>query len=85
MERAGFEPAKSETADLQSAGFDRSPTSPYIISIPYYTPIYPPNIIFYSNSYYAGTKIRTRDPLITNQLLYQLSYAGTLLSIKSGF
>lgn len=28
MERAGFEPAKSETADLQSAGFDRSPTSP---------------------------------------------------------
>ncbi len=25
----------------------------------------------------AGTKIRTRDLLITNQLLYQLSYAGT--------
>ena len=24
----------------------------------------------------AGTKIRTRDLLITNQLLYQLSYAG---------
>ncbi len=24
----------------------------------------------------AGTRIRTRDPLITNQVLYQLSYAG---------
>ncbi len=24
----------------------------------------------------AGTKSRTRDLLITNQLLYQLSYAG---------
>ena len=24
----------------------------------------------------AGTMIRTRDLLITNQLLYQLSYAG---------
>jgi hypothetical protein len=26
----------------------------------------------------AGTKIRTRDLLITNQLLYQLSYTGTV-------
>jgi hypothetical protein len=24
----------------------------------------------------AGSKIRTRDPLITNQVLYQLSYTG---------
>ena len=24
----------------------------------------------------AGTKSRTRDPLITSQLLYQLSYTG---------
>ena len=24
----------------------------------------------------AGSRIRTRDPLITNQMLYQLSYAG---------
>ncbi len=29
-----------------------------------------------SDSYGAGTKSRTRDLLITNQLLYQLSYAG---------
>ena len=27
----------------------------------------------------AGSRIRTDDLLITNQLLYQLSYAGTLL------
>ena len=30
MEGAGFEPAKHEAADLQSAGFDRSPTPPSI-------------------------------------------------------
>ena len=29
----------------------------------------------------AGTKIRTRDLLITNQLLYQLSYASIILLI----
>ena len=34
MERAGFEPAKPEAADLQSAGFDRSPTSPYNNKMP---------------------------------------------------
>ena len=27
----------------------------------------------------AGEEIRTRDLLITNQLLYQLSYTGTIL------
>ena len=26
----------------------------------------------------AGTRIRTRDPLITNQMLYQLSYTGNV-------
>lgn len=30
----------------------------------------------------AGTRIRTRDLLITNQLLYQLSYAG-LVKIRA--
>jgi hypothetical protein len=25
----------------------------------------------------AGNRVRTRDPLITNQVLYQLSYTGT--------
>jgi hypothetical protein len=27
--------------------------------------------------YGAGSRVRTRDPLITNQVLYQLSYTGT--------
>ena len=27
----------------------------------------------------AGNRIRTRDPLITNQVLYRLSYAGLIL------
>ncbi len=31
----------------------------------------------------AGTKNRTRDLLITNQLLYQLSYAGNMLLTSS--
>tara|TARA_B100000929_G_scaffold183538_1_gene145370 strand:- start:264 stop:449 length:186 start_codon:yes stop_codon:yes gene_type:complete len=30
VEGAGFEPAKHEAADLQSAGFDHSPTPPQI-------------------------------------------------------
>jgi hypothetical protein len=30
VERAGFEPAKSKTADLQSAPFSHSGTSPYL-------------------------------------------------------
>ena len=29
----------------------------------------------------AGTKSRTRDPLITSQVLYQLSYTGKELCI----
>ena len=34
------------------------------------------------HKYGAGTKSRTRDLLITSQLLYQLSYAGT--SFRNG-
>ena len=29
----------------------------------------------------AGNRVRTRDPLITNQVLYQLSYAGGKLRL----
>ncbi len=57
----GFEPSKSVTADLQSAPFGRSGIPPFT-----YIQIF--------NG--AGTKSRTRDLLITSQLLYQLSYAG---------
>ena len=34
--------------------------------------------------YGAGTKSRTRDLLITNQLLYQLSYAGACHGSSAG-
>jgi hypothetical protein len=71
MERGGFEPPKAEPADLQSAPFGHSGTSPNPISTG------PPLInITIPNPKSAGEGIRTRDLLITNQLLYQLSYAS---------
>ena len=54
--RGGFEPPKSETADLQSAPFGHSGTYPYEVG--------------------AGEGNRTRNLLITNQLLCQLSYTS---------
>jgi hypothetical protein len=63
--REGFEPSKAEPPDLQSGPFDRSGTSP----------INPhANITLKKRG--AGDGTRTRDLLITNQLLYQLSYAS---------
>ena len=56
VERGGFEPPKAEPADLQSAPFNHSGTSPYL--------------------HEASEGNRTPDPLITNQLLCHLSYAG---------
>ncbi len=58
VERGGFEPPKAEPADLQSAPFNHSGTSPS------------------SLLHGASEGNRTPDPLITNQLLYHLSYAG---------
>ena len=58
VERGGFEPPKAEPADLQSAPFGHSGTSPYL------------------PRYGASEGNRTPDPLITNQLLCRLSYAG---------
>ena len=55
----GFEPPKSLTTDLQSAPFGHSGIPPYAI------------LLFVGG---AGRRIRTPDLLITNQLLYQLSY-----------
>ena len=34
VEGEGFEPSKREVADLQSAGFDRSPTPPAMVPAP---------------------------------------------------
>ena len=31
----------------------------------------------------AGSRVRTRDPLITNQVLYQLSYTGARVHLAS--
>ena len=56
----GFEPPKSLTTDLQSAPFGHSGILPYSI--------------FQLNG--AGGRIRTPDLLITNQLLYLLSYTS---------
>ena len=56
----GFEPSKSVTADLQSAPFGRSGTHPRQASV----------------IFGAGDGTRTRNLLITNQLLCQLSYTS---------
>ena len=57
----GFEPSKRYAADLQSVPFGHSGTPPY-------------SMILLSDG--AGRRTRTPDLLITNQLLYQLSYTG---------
>ena len=62
----GFEPSKRNAADLQSVPFGHSGTPPYAIgSIASLYPVFG-----------AGRRTRTPDLLITNQLLYQLSYTG---------
>ena len=63
VEEGGFEPPKSMTADLQSAPFGRSGTLPNI------------QLRYLVGG--AGGRTRTPDLLITNQLLYQLSYTST--------
>ena len=60
--RGGFEPPKLIAADLQSAPFGHSGTYPYEI------PLDPKGG--------AGDGTRTRNLLITNQLLCQLSYTS---------
>ena len=63
----GFEPPKSSTTDLQSAPFGHSGTLPY-------------SLVRLSTQRQGGAGRRTRTPdlLITNQLLYQLSYTSTI-------
>ena len=59
----GFEPPKAVPTDLQSAPFGHSGTLPHI----HYS---------IENKNGAGGRTRTPDLLITNQLLYQLSYTS---------
>ena len=68
MGRGGFEPPKRDAADLQSAPFGHSGTYPYEIGFS----------VIQENG--AGDGTRTRNLLITNQLLCQLSYASTELA-----
>ncbi len=85
-ERGAFEPPKASPADLQSAPFDHSGTSPYFITILYRARSYRVSFtILGSFGSVRGKKetrisadgeSRTRDLLITSQLLYQLSYIG---------
>ena len=60
----GFEPSKSVTTDLQSAPFGRSGILPYT------------NPTEAGSFCGAGGRLRTPDLLITNQLLYLLSYTS---------
>jgi hypothetical protein len=63
VEGDGFEPSKSKTADLQSAPFGRSGTLPKAEV----------------ETGGAGDGTRTRNLLITNQLLCQLSYTSKIM------
>jgi hypothetical protein len=64
VERGGFEPPKASPADLQSAPFGRSGTSPQK-KFPFAVNLRQ----FFQPG--AGDGIRTRNLLITNQLLYR--------------
>ena len=69
MGEGGFEPPKSLTTDLQSAPFGHSGTLPHI----------KPTVTV--GLFGAGGRTRTPDLLITNQLLYQLSYTSEFLTL----
>ena len=73
-ERVGFEPTgrSSRPTVFKTARFNRSRTSPHIIIESSIEGASAPYILLPG----AGRRTRTPDLLITNQLLYQLSYTG---------
>lgn len=83
MEGGGFEPPKASPTDLQSVPFGRSGTPPLSdrrLAV-YHIQSSPPTAGGSrpeSLVKLAGEGTRTPDWLITNQLLYQLSYAGII-------
>ena len=90
VEGGGFEPPKVEPADLQSAPFGHSGTPPKIkprILREHSTTVNRNDLIRHKKNG-AGGRNRTPDLLITNQLLYQLSYTSifiqNLLHWRSG-
>src|SRR5262245_662181 len=68
VEGGGFEPPKASPADLQSAPFGRSGTPPQGLALG----TWPPR----NEERRAGEGTRTPNRLITNEMLYQLSYAS---------
>ncbi len=74
----GFEPPKSVTTDLQSAPFGHSGTLPYSIAARRKR-----IASLRSTLIGAGERIRTPDLLITNQLLYRLSYTSTSIASQA--
>ena len=89
MGRGGFEPPKAEPTDLQSVPFGHSGTSPKFwekhkshkagqttnLNLQRRAPDFLENQPIRTG---AGKGTRTPDLLITNQLLYQLSYASSV-------
>ena len=73
---SGFEPLKSSTTDLQSAPFGHSGTLPYK-PLPVWLGM---SMRLRLSASGAGERTRTPDLLITNQLLYQLSYTSICIS-----
>lgn len=83
MEGEGFEPSKAEPSDLQSDPFGRSGTPPknQALNSPSGASRCQLNqklVVMIG----ASGRSRTDDLLITNQLLYQLSYASNQCSSK---
>ena len=77
VEGEGFEPSKAVPSDLQSDPFDRSGTPPKRTLLSF--KMKGMSTLLVNDQFYldgAGTRNRTRDLLITSQLLYQLSYAS---------
>ncbi len=70
MQGVGFEPTYGVSRPgLQPGAINHSTT--------------PANSKNYDDKARAGEGTRTPDPLITNQMLYQLSYTGLLLYLHS--
>ena len=86
VEGEGFEPSKSEPSGLQSDPFDRSGTPPIEAILCYRLTKVKQKIIvrnYFNLANGAGTRNRTRDLLITSQLLYHLSYASSTLKKRA--
>ncbi len=76
-ERVDSDHRSKDATDLQSAPFGHSGTLPHI-KFPLPETFLPPSRTKMRKTAGAGGRTRTPDLLITNQLLYQLSYTSKL-------